>query len=269
MEAYFTDKANEWVIADQTRLKQVLINLVTNAIKYNKPNGLVKFYVELDEAKVKFHIEDEGIGIPSEHHGSIFNPFYRLNMENNFFVEGTGIGLSVAKEMTELMNGKITLTSELNEGSHFVVTLPRAELNSEPIDYAPNNAKRKIAFNTIKVLYVEDNIANLKLMQRIVENMDGVTLVQTQFGERAVALALNESPDIILLDLNLPDIDGFEVLKRIKKEKELSEIPIIAVTAHAMPEDQAKIKLAGFDSFIPKPIEIERLISELERLTRK
>ena len=116
---------------------------------------------------------------------------------------------------------------------------------------------------------MEDNVANLKLMQKIIENMDGVTLIQTQFGEQAVALALAELPDVILLDLNLPDIDGFEVLKRIKKEERLIDIPTIALTAYAMPEDQAKVKLAGFDSFIPKPIEIEYFISELERLTKK
>lgn len=268
METHFTEKASEWVVADQTRLKQVLINLVTNAIKYNKPNGLVKFYVELVESKVMFHIEDDGIGIPSEHHEAIFNPFYRLNMENNFFVEGTGIGLSVAKEMTELMKGSITLTSTPNEGSHFIVTLPRAELESDHMSYSQVIASKTIELDAIKVLYVEDNVANLKLMQRIIENMEGVTLIQTQFGEQAVALALAELPDVILLDLNLPDIDGFEVLKRIKKQESLSEIPTIALTAYAMPEDQAKVKLAGFDSFIPKPIEIEYFISELERLTK-
>lgn len=255
-----------FVIADHTRLKQVLINLLTNAIKYNKPDGKVDFNYKRENDLVNINVIDEGIGIPFDQQDLIFNPFHRLNMDNNFNVEGTGIGLSVAKQMTELMNGKISLTSEVNKGSHFCVELPLAAIKNHDEHIIISNQSLFTKYNSYRVLYVEDNKANLKLVKRIFENMENVVLYDTQQGELAVNIALEKKPDIILLDLNLPGIDGFEVLRRIRAIEVLQNIPVAAVTAYAMNDDQRRIKNAGFDGYIIKPIDIEQFIDEVNRL---
>lgn len=261
-----SDRQESFVIADHTRLKQVLINLLTNAIKYNKVEGKVEFNYRSNDNHVIIDVIDDGMGIPFDQQDLVFNPFHRLNMDNNFNVEGTGIGLSVAKQMTELMNGRIYLSSEMNKGSHFSVELPQATVVAQDDNIVLANKTNLMKYDSYRVMYVEDNIANLKLVKRIFENMDNVDLVETQQGELATSLALETKPDIILLDLNLPGIDGFEVLKRIKANEELRHIPIAAVTAYAMNDDQQRIIKAGFDGYIIKPIDIQLFIDEVHRL---
>ncbi|GAB6106529.1 ATP-binding protein [Fusibacter bizertensis] len=255
-----------FVTADHTRLKQVLINLLTNAIKYNVVNGEVNLNYKILGDIVAINVIDNGIGIPFDQQDAVFNPFHRLNMNNNFNVEGTGIGLSVAKQMTELMNGKISLVSELNKGSHFSIELPLAAFKIQEENLISTEKSLFTKNSNYRVLYVEDNKANLKLVKRIFENRGNFVLYDTQQGELAVEIALEKMPDIILLDLNLPGIDGFEVLKRLRANKLLQNIPVVAVTAYAMNDDQQRIKKAGFDGYIIKPIDIQRFIDEINRM---
>lgn len=262
----FSVQDEVFVTADHTRLKQVLINLLTNAIKYNVVNGEVNLNYKILGDVVAINVIDNGIGIPFDQQDLVFNPFHRLNMDNNFNVEGTGIGLSVAKQMTELMNGKINLTSELNKGSHFSIELPLAAFKIQEENHISTEGSLFAKNSNYQVLYVEDNKANLKLVKRIFENMENVTLYDTQQGELAVEIALEKIPDIILLDLNLPGIDGFEVLKRLRANKLLQNIPVVAVTAYAMNDDQKRIEKAGFDGYIIKPIDIQKFIDEINHL---
>ncbi|ABR36921.1 ATP-binding protein [Clostridium beijerinckii] len=262
---YPIDNSDEFVSADHTRLKQILLNLLSNAIKYNKKDGQVIFYHDKVNDKYRFHVIDTGIGLSNSDLELIFKPFYRLNRINNS-IEGTGIGLAVAKQLTELMNGEIFVTSEKGAGSHFWIELPCIEssilqtsenmMTSENRTYFPNDKFRTI-------LYAEDNPANLRLVERALSQISNLKMLSANSGELCLDLAIAHKPDIILLDINLPGIDGYEVFKRLKMHKETKDIPIIAVSAHAMPRDIEKGLSLGFSDYITKPIDIPNFIEKV------
>lgn len=265
---YPIDDLNEFVLADNTRLKQILINLLSNAIKYNKPNGQVIFYHDRIGDKFKFHVIDTGIGLSHSDLDVIFKPFHRLNKINNT-IEGTGIGLAVAKQLAELMNGRICVESEKDVGSHFEVELPYADSpiiqdseNTVPIENDCSFSKNKL----YKVLYVEDNSANLRLVERILTRISNIEMFSATSGELCIDLAMALKPDLILLDINLPGIDGYEVLKRLKINEKTNNIPIIAISAHAMPRDIEKGLSLGFSDYITKPINIQSFTEKISKV---
>lgn len=262
------DDLNEFVLADNTRLKQILINLLSNAIKYNKPNGQVIFYHDRIGDKFRFHVVDTGIGLSPSDLDVIFKPFHRLNKINNT-IEGTGIGLAVAKQLAELMNGKISVESEKGVGSHFEVELPYAHspISQDSEDAVSTKNDNSFSENMFyKVLYVEDNPANLRLVERILTRINNIEMFSATSGELCIDLALAHKPDLILLDINLPGIDGYEVLKRLKINEKTNNIPIIAISAHAMPRDIEKGLSLGFSDYITKPINIQSFTEKISKI---
>lgn len=266
--SYPIDDLNEFVLADNTRLKQILINLLSNAIKYNKPNGQVIFYHDRIDDKFRFHVIDTGIGLSHSDLNVIFKPFHRLNKINNS-IEGTGIGLAVAKQLAELMNGRICVESEKGIGSHFEVELPYADspIIQESENTVSTESESSFSKNTLyKVLYVEDNPANLRLVERILTRISNIEMFTATSGELCIDLAIALKPDLILLDINLPGIDGYEVLKRLKIDAKTNNIPVIAISAHAMPRDIEKGLSLGFSDYITKPINIQSFTEKISTI---
>ncbi len=262
---YPIDNSTEFVSADHTRIKQILLNLLSNAIKYNKKDGQVIFYHDKVNNKYRFHVIDTGIGLSNSDLELIFKPFHRLNRINNS-IEGTGIGLAVAKQLTELMNGEIFVNSEKGAGSHFWVELPCIEPSFLQISENIMTSENKTYFSNDKfrtILYAEDNPANLRLVERALHQISNLKMLSANSGELCLDLAVAHKPDIILLDINLPGIDGYEVFKRLKMLKETKAIPIIAVSAHAMPRDIEKGLSLGFSDYITKPIDIQNFIEKV------
>jgi len=249
-------------------MKQVLINLVTNAIKYNRANGTVTLRsMPADNGHLKILVSDTGVGIREEKFQELFEPFSRLDAGNGP-IEGTGIGLSIVKRLIEQMNGKIAVRSTFGEGSTFEVEVPMS--NPEDIvKPAPKTreANGKIpggAAADLKILYVEDNPANLKLVNDLLSAEKNISLLFASHAQLGIDLARSYIPDLILLDIHLPGIDGFEALKILKKYEETKNIPVIALSASAVVRDKKKSFEAGFDSFISKPIVVEEFYREIE-----
>ncbi len=255
-----------YVIADRTRLKQVLINLTTNAIKYNKENGSVtlKYWVLGD--RLKLEVRDTGKGIPDNLKENLFMPFERLGAELTE-VQGTGIGLSISKKLMELMGGDIHFENNVEEGSSFFIDVPLAE---QPAVVLPEPQKNRNVEedNSVcykkTILYIEDNPSNLELVRRIMSRMNNVKLISAMEAQPGIRLASTEIPDLILMDLHLPDIDGFCAYEKIKSMEATSNIPIIALSADAMAEDKKKALDMGFQTYITKPIDVDNFINVIE-----
>ena len=255
-----------FVLADHTRLKQVFINLLTNAIKYNRPQGLVEVCCALrPQARVRVSIRDTGLGLRADQQAQLFQAFNRLGQEASG-VEGTGIGLVVAKQLVELMGGTIGVHSTVGEGSVFwfeldAVDAPVASLdNGDSLLNLPATA-RSARVRTL--LYVEDNPANMTLVQKIVERHPDIRLLMASSGLAGIALARSALPDVILLDINLPGINGFETLKLLREDPLTAHIPALAISANAMASDVKKGQEAGFLHYLTKPIKVDELMLAL------
>ena len=260
---------DRYVKTDKIRIKQVFINLISNAIKYNKENGKVTFYCEPSDGCVRFHVVDTGIGIPESQLEEIFKPFNRLNASKNT-VEGTGIGLAVVKQLVGLMGGNVFVESTIGEGSHFYIEIPETpmkELKHESItskqEYITNDSENQSQY---KLLYVEDNPANLKLVQHIISYMPQMELISASFAGIGIDLARAHRPNLILLDINLPDMDGYEAFKRLRSYPETESIPVIALSANAMEKDIKKALNIGFTDYITKPIDIAEFTEKLKNI---
>lgn len=254
------------VRADRVRLKQVLLNLITNAIKYNSHERWVRLHLQPQGAdSLSIGVSDTGPGIPAERQKELFEPFNRLEAEHSD-TEGTGIGLSFSRQVVESMEGRLELDSEVGRGSTFWVTLPaEAPPRLEP-EQAPTAGAAGTSATTAPpgasqgtVLYIEDNPANLKLVGQILEPFPAVAMVSAHNPETGIELALSHSPDLILLDINLPGLDGYEVLEILREEAALAEVPVVAITANAMAHDIERGRRAGFDDYLTKPIDVSRL----------
>lgn len=242
------------VYADRTRLKQVLLNLMSNAVKYNQDEGFIGIKCSLHNNKAQFLVEDTGLGIEDEEIDQIFEPFTRVMDEK--VVEGTGIGLTLSKQLVTLMNGTISVKSELGEGSKFWVELPIVENESQETyqNTTQNDEALATPINKKQILYIEDNPANLHLVQKLIDNESNLELISSTKGEEGVIIAENAHPDLILVDLNLPGMDGYQVLDQLRNVDELKDRPVIAVSANAMPQEIEKGMAAGFDGYLTKPI---------------
>ena len=256
-----------FVHADRTRVKQVLINLLSNAVKYNHEHGTVEVRCTSDPpGRIRISIKDSGAGLPPNQIAQLFQPFNRLGQEAGV-VEGTGIGLVVAKRLVELMGGTIGVESTVGAGSVFWF-----ELVSEAAPHDLEEAGEVAAVDVSRIphgagpytlLYVEDNPANLKLIERIVLRHPEMRLLTAVNGNSGVAIARALQPDVILMDINLPGINGFEALKILRSDPATEHIPVIAVSANAMPLDVEKGLKAGFVRYLTKPIRVEELMEAL------
>lgn len=257
------------VRSDRTRLKQVLLNLLSNAVKYNREQGRLTIACEQigngsGEPRIRISVVDTGEGISLEQQSKLFTAFNRLGKDQQN-VEGTGIGLVITKNIVERMRGQIGMQSRPGEGSTFWVELPGDKLlpaQKALIDGAENITSPVVLDGSHKytVLYVEDNPANLRLVGQVFANLSHIHMWSAHEPMLGLELAAEHRPDLILLDINLPGMDGFEVLRHLRQREETSGTPVIAVSANAMDRDIEKGMAAGFDEYITKPINVEALI---------
>jgi PAS domain S-box-containing protein len=256
-----------FVNADRTRVKQVLINLLSNAIKYNRKHGTVEVTCTLSSPeRILINIKDSGAGLPPEKLSQLFQPFNRLGQENGT-EEGTGIGLMVTKQLVELMGGNIGMESTVGVGSEFWVELIRddksrlATLNTLHADntfpVSENTALRTL-------LYLEDNPANLMLVEQIIESHSHIRMLSAPDGNLGIELTRAHLPDVILMDINLPGISGIQALKILREDQLTAHIPVIALSANAMPHDIEKGLEYGFFQYLTKPIKINELMHAVE-----
>jgi len=261
------------VRADRLRLKQVLLNLLSNALKYNRPLGRVDVTaVTMDAAtadadadadkpgRVRISVRDTGVGIRAEHLALLFQPFSRLETGPGG-AEGTGIGLTISERLVQLMGGRLGVHSEPGVGSEFWIELPAATLAQSPTAGVPA-ARAGLAppgMASLQVLYVEDNPANLRLVEEILARHEGVALLTAPTASLGLELARAHLPDLLLLDIHLPDSDGYQVLAQLRADPATRGMQAVAVTAYAMPGDIRRALDAGFDAHLPKPIDIAGL----------
>lgn len=258
------------VSVDYTRFKQVLINLLSNAIKYNQPGGEVelKWQTDVDE-QVTLVVRDTGIGIPAARQAELFQPFNRLGAENTA-IEGTGVGLAITRTLVEQMEGELTFQSEEGTGSTFSVSLPILESRGTT---SANFVEQPIAQPlpepnslTLQILYIEDNPANQQLMQDIFADYPQIHLTCTHDAKIGLALAREHQPDLILLDINLPGLDGYGALKLARQDPKLQHTRIAALSANALAKDQRKGLAAGFDHYLTKPLDVNELLTIVQQL---
>ena len=258
-----------FVTADRQRLKQVVINLLSNAIKYNRLGGQVRIATKVaargQGLVTRVSISDTGAGIPAEKTAQLFTPFERLGAENTA-VDGTGLGLALSKRLVQLMNGKIGLESAADCGSTFWIELPETENPLRTIESAPEVVDAMPAATRATVLYIEDNPSNLRLVERIIARRPEIKLLSSQNGHGGIALALKESPNLILLDLHLPDIHGEEVLTKLRSDAATADIPVIVVSADATPNQMKRLTSAGAENYLTKPIEVGRFLKILDEV---
>jgi len=257
-----------FVAADRTRIKQVLINLLFNAIKYNKPGGAVAVeYTLVSGNAIRIGVRDTGAGLAPEQLAQLFQPFNRLGKETSV-EEGTGIGLVVTKRLVELMGGTIGADSVVGTGSAFWIELgltgaPR--LDMPDADVAALSHKRTPADARLRtVLYVEDNPANLELVEQLIARRSDLRLISAADGDLGIEFARAHQPDVILMDINLPGISGVEAMKVLRADPATGRIPIIALSANAMPRDIERGLTAGFFNYLTKPIKVQQFMEALD-----
>jgi PAS domain S-box-containing protein len=260
--------------ADRVRLVQILMNLGTNAIKYNRRGGAVRLTARpADDQMVRIEVVDTGVGIPVDRQGEVFQPFNRLGAEASR-VEGTGIGLSISRRLAELMQGRLSFESRPGEGSTFVVELPIAPKTNGSAETAETQSAKNPAWaakgtsRQFTLLYVEDNPPNIALMQELVDAVPNLRLLTAADASTGLALAHAHRPDIIVLDINLPGMNGFEILRQLKQDHRTREMPVLALSANAQPNDIDRGKAAGFAYYLTKPIDVSKFLGAIEALLK-
>ncbi|WP_168044635.1 ATP-binding protein [Ectothiorhodospira sp. PHS-1] len=260
------------VMGDRIRLKQVLINLMSNAIKYNRPEG-GEVWLETRQDTVaetiRVSVADTGPGIDPARLDELFEPFNRLGQDDDGSItEGTGIGLSIALRLTELMGGRIEAEPRPGGGSVFWFELPVALEAPSPgastgNDGAPHSSRDDGLHHC--VLHVDDNPANLRLVTQILARYPGIRLLQAPSADLGLALARSHRPDLIILDINMPGMDGYRMLECLRTDVQTASTPVFALTANATQRDVIRGKAAGFDEYLTKPLDIPAFVSLLDR----
>ncbi|HEV2008705.1 MAG TPA: PAS domain S-box protein, partial [Burkholderiales bacterium] len=257
-----------FIRADRTRVKQVLINLLSNAIKYNQVGGSV--VVECSASgpqRIRVNVKDSGAGLSPEQLAQLFQPFNRLGQEASA-EEGTGIGLMVTKRLVELMGGAIGVESTVGEGSVFWIELLVAAVPQLAVDQAEHTAPAQpqarsgAALRTL--LYVEDNPANLQLVERIIARRPDMRLLSAINGNLGIELARASLPDVILMDINLPGMSGTKAMQILRADPATAHIPVVALSANAIPRDVERGLQAGFFRYLTKPIKVNEFLDTLE-----
>jgi signal transduction histidine kinase len=258
------------VMADRRRLKQVLTNLLSNAVKYNRRGGTITLSCrEMRDRRCRIEVADTGFGIASENLHRLFVPFDRIGAEQDTAVEGTGLGLVLSRRLLEAMDGTLGVESVVGSGSTFWVELPPAEgplrtaVAAQTLtgrSTSPPGAAREAA----TLLYVEDNLSNLTLVERILVHRPEITLVTATRGRLGIDLARQHRPDMILLDLDLPDISGEDVLKQLHAETVTQAIPILVVTADASEAQSQRIQSLGASRYLTKPFDVRRFLQVVD-----
>jgi len=257
----FPESPGGVVQADRTRLKQVLLNLLSNAVKYNRDGGVVTVECTQAGARLRLSVRDTGMGLSSDQLANLFQPFNRLGQEGGT-QEGTGIGLVVTRRLIELMGGAIGVASSPGAGTTFWIELATAEPEMPAALPAPApgsaDGATPVSTGPRLILYIEDNPANLRLVQEIVGYRPDLRLLSAPDGPVGLSLARSHRPELVLTDLNLPGMSGLDVLAELRRDPATAAIPVIALTANAMPRDIERGLAAGFTRYLTKPIDIEQ-----------
>ncbi|HTV17325.1 MAG TPA: ATP-binding protein [Polyangiaceae bacterium] len=257
------------VSADRTRFVQIVMNLGSNAVKYNRAFGMVRFDVSVPDAeRVRISVQDTGIGIPLDKQATIFQPFQRAGQETGP-IEGTGIGLVITKRLASLMHGDVEFESKPGVGSRFWVTLPTHTEHSPSSRTLPRGLDaddRLVREGHRLVLYVEDNPANALFMQDLLSTFDSIDLLVAPNAEAGVEIAERRRPAVVIMDINLPGMNGLDALRALRAKEQTRDIPVIALTAAASERDRQAGERAGFYRYLTKPIQVDELLAALETL---
>jgi signal transduction histidine kinase/CheY-like chemotaxis protein len=258
------------IFADRQRIKQVLLNLLSNAIKYNHKGGMVTLSCEeTANGRLRVKVTDTGPGIPPDKLSRLFTPFDRLGAEPTG-IEGSGLGLSLSKRLTEAMGGTLGVDSTQGQGSTFWVDLAIVESVLERIEKAGEQVLAHPGIEPSRqprvILYIEDNLPNLKLIQRIIVNRPEISLIPAMQGRLGLQLAREHRPDLILLDVQLPDVPGDEVLRALRETSETCGIPVVVISADATPGQIQRLLAAGARAYLTKPLEVKKFLSVLDEV---
>jgi signal transduction histidine kinase/ActR/RegA family two-component response regulator len=257
------------VFADRQRLKQILLNLLANAVKYNRIGGTVAVSCSSTRDLLRLNVTDTGPGIPPESLGLLFEPFERLGAEHGT-VEGTGIGLALSRRLAEAMGGRLDVDTALGRGSTFWIELPVVEAPVERLDrLGPATSvpvEVPVADTRQRILYIEDNLSNLKLVERVLEARQDIELIAAMQGRLGLELARQHAPALVLLDLHLPDVDGDEVLRELRDDPATASVPVVILSAEASPNHIQRVLAAGAHSYLTKPLDVRALLRTIDQL---
>ena len=260
-----------YVMADRQRLKQILLNLLSNAVKYNYDGGSVMIsHQKAGSDRWRISVTDTGSGIAPEGIGRLFTPFERL-VANTSNVEGTGLGLALAKRLIELMQGNIGVESTVGRGSTFWIELPAAESQIARLQRTGGTAELNVTSSGLAgtILYIEDNIANFELVQQILADYEQIELLWATDPEQGMKLAYQHRPNLILLDLHLGGRDGAEVLNLLNQDAYISAIPVVIVSADATHEQVQRLLTMGATAYLTKPLDVKRFVQLVEELLKE
>jgi len=257
-----------FVQADRTRVKQVLINLLSNAIKYNRAGGTVVVdQISTIPGRIRIRVKDSGAGLTADKLAQLFQPFNRLGQEANG-EEGTGIGLVTTKRLVELMGGAIGAESTVGSGSVFWIelnlTAERRVVRGTALSPAAAHRNVQSDAQLRTLLYVEDNPANLMLVEDLIARRSDIRLLTARDGNSGIEIARASRPDVILMDINLPGISGLKALRILAEDPTTAHIPVVALSANAIPRDIQKGLEAGFFRYLTKPIKVNEFMATLD-----
>lgn len=259
------DATGRHVLADRQRLRQVLVNLLSNAVKYNRDNGCVTVAATVVDGAIRIAVTDTGPGIDEANIERLFRPFDRLGKEHGA-VEGTGIGLALSKGLAVAMGGSIGVESSPGAGSTFWIELPDASVQgavpaggvARSVEATPPAPVRR------RLLQIEDNLSNLRLVEQVLARQPGIHLASARTGRTGLRAARAQRPDLVLLDLHLPDISGEEVLRRFRSDQALRDVPVVILSADATSQQVAALRAAGAFAYLTKPLDVEDLLRTIE-----